>query len=195
MSTWRFIIFFCVFLYMLGIIYMCMCVYTYILYIFIFICICCTYKKVRTINRPIRCFGTRNFDYPTQAMRTWESHKRSRHEDPIRDPDNFSSKQSTGCSTLPVSLIHVQKEVLAMAQRPLWWANKKSEAMRLVIAVSSNELKLMFIAYRTKMILLISFARIDAKFLTVFSTYMICDSYCWEHFSDCSYKQWVSSFR
>lgn len=186
MSTWRFII---------SSVYFCICLVLYVcLYIFIFICICHTYKKMRTINNPIRCFGTRNLDYPTQAMRTWGSHKRFRHEDHIRDPRNFSSRQSTGCFTLPVSLIHVQKEVLAIAQRPLWWANKKSEAMRFFITISPNELKLMFIACRAKMILLSS-ARVNAKFLTVFSIYIIYDSHCWEHFSDYSYKQWVSSFR
>ena len=55
-----------------------------------------------------------------------------------------------------------------MAQRPPGLANK-SRAMRLSITDSSNELRVMYILCRLQMILLITPARVNVRFLTVFS--------------------------
>lgn len=150
MNTWRFIILSA---------YFCTCMIIYIW----------QKQKQKQLVVPVRCFGSRNLSCQTQAMK-----KNSiGHEDHIRDPGSFSLRQSTGCSTLSVSLIHVQQEVLATAHRPPWLANKKSKAMRLSITTSFKELRLMSIASRENILLLITSARVNAKFLTIVFLYTI----------------------
>lgn len=136
-------------------------------------------KCCRTVSRsfqpkeeklivPVRCFGTRNPNFPSQVMRT----NFTQHEDSIRHPGGFFLRHHTGWSALSASLIHVQQEVSVMAPRPSWLANR-SGAMGLSITAFLSELKVTCISCRLKRILLMTSAGVNVKGLIVSSIYMM----------------------